>query len=320
MYHKNPPSLLTMLKSAGRFFYIRMEEYSKEYSTPHQLIEILKSRGLKINNSDEQTLRSIGYYRLSAYLHPYLATPKSKHQFKPDSTFTKSIQLYNFDRKLRLLVFDQIERIEIAVRSAIVNITCQQTCNPFWMTDPSYYARSDKFQRTMSLIDKELQTSREDFIEHFIHTYSNSYPPAWMLSEIIPFGVLTRVYENIASNQIRKKIAQYFGLSVPVMASWLTIITLTRNSCCHHSRLWNKTLSLKALLMNRWSYPWISDSVQQGRIFFTLCIIKHFLDIVYPQNTLKEDIHKLLEEFPIIDIEAMGFPQKWEKEALWENK
>ena len=297
-----------------------MEKYNKRYSTPHQLIEILRSRGLEINNSDEQTLRSIGYYRLSGYFYPYLAIPKSKHQFKPDSTFTKAIQLYNFDRKLRLLIFDQIGRIEIAVRSAIVNITCQQTYNPFWMTDSSFYARSDKFQRTISLIDKELQTSKEDFIEHFTLTYSNSYPPAWMLSEIIPFGVLTRVYENIASNQIKKKIAQYFGLNVPVMASWLTIITLTRNSCCHHSRLWNKKLSLKALLMNRWSYPWISESVQQGRIFFTLCIIKHFLDIVYPQNTLKEDIDKLLKDFPIIDIAAMGFPKEWKNEALWRNK
>ena len=136
-------------------------------------------------------------------------------------------------------------------------------------------------------------------------------------AEILPFGVLTRVYENIASNQIRKSIARYFGLNVPVFTSWLTIITVTRNACCHHARLWNRKLSIRALLMNRWNAPWISESVQQGRIFFTLCILKHLVDVVHPQNTLKEDLKFLLHTYPMIDIAVMGFPKNWEEEPLW---
>lgn len=279
----------------------------------------MNDRGLDLSDvSDaESLLKSIGYYRLTGYLYPFLKVPKNKQLFKNGSSLGQALKLYEFDQKLRLIVFDQIERIEIAVRSAIVNITCAETDDVFWMTSAAYFANVDKFNKTKVLIGKELQNSREDFITHFKNAYEDEYPPSWMLAEIIPLGVLTRVYENIASNQIRKKIARHFCLTVPVFMSWMTIITLTRNSCCHHARLWNRFLSLRALTMTRPITPWLTSEVRQGRIFFTLCIIKHFVDIIYPQNQFKDKLIKLLSEYPMVDTFAMGFPTHWEDEPLW---
>lgn len=279
--------------------------YTKQYSSPAELLAILQDRGLDYSDTKnaENLLKSIGYYRLSGYLYPFLRLPKSAHIYKAGSTLGRAISLYEFDREFRQLVFDQVERIEIAVRSAITNIVCAETNDVFWITNPSHFASFEKFNRTLSLIDKELQTSREDFILHFKQSYEDPYPPSWMLAEVIPLGTLTRVYENIASNQIRKKIAKYFGLSVPVFISWMTIITLTRNSCCHHARLWNRSLSLRALTMTRPMRPWISTEVQQGRVFFTLCILKHFVDIIKP--------------YPMVDTIAMGFIQDWKEQPLW---
>ena len=87
----------------------------------------MEGRGLDCSDvSDaEALLKSIGYYRLSGYLYPFLKIPKEEHLFKVKSSLGKAIQLYDFDRDLRLLIFNQIERIEIAVRSAIVNIVCR---------------------------------------------------------------------------------------------------------------------------------------------------------------------------------------------------
>ena len=90
-----------------------------------------------------QALRSIGYYRLSAYLHPFLRVPKTEHVFKEGTSFEQAMRIYTFDRHLRLLIFDQIERIEIAVRSAIVNIASRDTGNSFWMTSAETYAHAD---------------------------------------------------------------------------------------------------------------------------------------------------------------------------------
>ena len=85
-------------------------------------------------------LSHIGYYRLSAYMYPLLSIPKEQHLFKPGTTFSKVMMLYRFDKKLRLLLFNEIEKIEIAVRCAIVNFGTEMVGNSFWMTDASNFA------------------------------------------------------------------------------------------------------------------------------------------------------------------------------------
>lgn len=297
-----------------------MARYTKTYASPTQLVSLLRSRGLAIRDEAraKEYLRHIGYYRFSAYLFPLLTTPKENHVFKSGSTFDNALDMYRFDRHLRLLMFNQIEKIEVAVRSSIVNITSRETGNPFWMTDPSCFYDAKLFVKTKQLIDTELAKSREEFIEHFRNTYSEPYPPAWMLAEILPLGVLTKIYENIKSNQIRKKIAQEFSLNAPVFMSWMTIITVTRNNCCHHSRVWNRTFALRALTMRRMTRPWISTNVNQQKVYFSLCIIKYFLDIISPKNDMTSKLQSLLSEYPTIDINAMGFSMSWEQEALWQ--
>lgn len=92
---------------------------------------------------------------------------------------------------------------------------------------------------------------------------------------------------------------------------------LTRNSCCHHARLWNRSLSLRALVMTRPLRPWVGDDVRQGRVFFTLCILKHFVDIIRPNNHFKQQLIALLSQYPMVDTSAMGFVKDWQRQPLW---
>ena len=298
-----------------------MPHYTKSYASPRQLVSLLQSRGLQINNVDkaENYLRNISYYRFSAYLHPLLTIPKENHVFKGNATFDTALAMYRFDRQLRLLMFNQIEKIEIAVRSAIVNITCRETDNPFGMTNSDYFYDVEQYTKTMQCIDSELNKSREEFIEHFRNTYTEPYPPAWMLSEILPLGVMTKIYANLKSNQIRKKIAQEFSLNIPVFMSWMTIITVTRNNCCHHSRVWNRTFALRGLTMRKMTRPWISAMVNQQKVYFTLCVIKYFLDHISPTNDMTAKLETLFSEYPSIDSNAMGFSPDWFQEDLWSH-
>jgi len=235
-------------------------------------------------------------------MYPLLQMPKEQHRYKPNATFDQVMMLYRFDKKLRLLIFNEIEKIEVAVRSAIVNIGCDMTGNPFWMTDSSNFIDAGKFRHTMDLIDAELHRSREDFIVHFKQTYSDAYPPAWILAEVLPFGVITNIFSNIKVARIKKSIARRFGLQVAPFESWLTIVTLTRNSCCHH----------------RMAGSWISQPTDTLRIYFDLCIIKYFLNIISPNNDMKSKIDTLLSVYPSIDTAAMGFSRGWENEPLWQ--
>ena len=245
--------------------------------------------------------------------------PKEQHRYKPNTSFDQVMMLYRFDKKLRLLIFNEIEKIEVAVRSAIVNIGCDMTGNPFWMTDSSNFIDQGKFRHTMDLIDAELHRSREDFIVHFKQTYSDAYPPAWILAEVLPFGVITNIFSNIKVARIKKNIARRFGLQVAPFESWLTIVTLTRNSCCHHARVWNKQNTIRPMLPNRMAGSWITLPTDTLRIYFDLCIIKYFLNIISPNNDMKAKIDALRSAYPAIDINAMGFPRGWESEPLWNS-
>ena len=250
-------------------------------------------------------------------MYPLLQFPKEQHRYKPDTTFNQVMTLYRFDKKLRLLIFNEIEKIEVAIRSAIVNIGSDMMDNPFWMTDSCNFIDAGKFRRTMDLIDAELHRSREDFIVHFRQTYSDTYPPAWILAEILPFGVITNIFSNIKVARIKKSIARKFGLQVAPFESWLTIVSLTRNACCHHARVWNKQNTIRPMLPNRITGCWITQPTDTLRIYFDLCIIKYFLNIISPNNDMKAKIDALLADYPSIDINAMGFPNGWENEPLW---
>jgi abortive infection bacteriophage resistance protein len=310
-----------MLKCAGLSIFMPMKiNYTKTCTLPQDLIILLKDRGLSI--SDEQKaigyLSGIGYYRLSAYCYPLLKEPKSEHLYKDGATFDLVMNMYRFDRKLRVLLFNEIEKIEVAIRSAMNNWVTDALNDVFWMTDTRYFNSLSGFEKSMAMIQSELGRTKEDFIGHFRSKYTNPYPPAWMISEIIPLGVLCSIYNNLKSTGVRKKVAALFKLPFPVFSSWILVLANLRNVCCHHNRIWNKNHPVVPAPLNSPAFPWIDGSAtDMKRIYYRICIIKYLLFTVSPNNTFTGKLKSLLAEYPTIDIRAMGFPVGWQGEPLW---
>lgn len=144
-------------------------------------------------------------------MYPFLAEPKSNHQYKPGVTFDRVLRLYRFDKKFRVLLFNEIEKIEVAFRAAVVNTIIDRTGDIFWMTNPAYVNYG-----TLELIQREYSRSTEDFIVHFKNTYSDSYPPAWILSEILLFGNITWIFRNL-SGAHKKAVAKKFSYMHPFL-------------------------------------------------------------------------------------------------------
>ena len=296
-----------------------MVPYSKPYKTASDLVTLLQARGLAISDTlrAERYISNIGYYRLSAYMFPFLLLPKTDHKFKVGVSFDNVLDLYRFDKKLRVLIFNEVEKVEIAVREAIVNVTAEMSGDKFWITSPSSYKSGAFFKSTMEKIDTEYNRSTEDFIEHFKKTYSNPYPPAWILAEILPMGNLMQLFRNLSDQRIRKAIAHKFGMQAPLLESWMTTLTLTRNACCHHSRVWNKVNAILPASPKKISGPWISTIPDQRRVYYNLCILRYFLIQIAPSNDLTNKLKELFTKFHQIDLSAMGFPNGWDNEPLW---
>ena len=259
--------------------------FTKRFESSENLVNLLESRGLQIcdRNKAIQYLDNIGYYRLSAYMYPLLKMPKTAHLYKEGSTFKKVMMLYRFDKKLRLLMFNEIEKIEIAIRRAVMQITADMTGNPFWLTDSSYFLDSFKFNETMRAISKEYCKSKEEFILHFKRTYSEPYPPSWILGELLTIGN----------------------------------VNVTRNACGHHSRVWNKQNAIQPAIPISPAGEWITLPTDSMRAYFDLCIIKYFLNVISPNNDMLSKLTWLFIRFPEIDLKALGIPQGWETEPLW---
>ena len=294
--------------------------FGKDYKTPRELVTLLENRGLIINDRQKAQLylESIGYYRLSAYMYPLLKVPKTLHHYKFGSSFSKVMMLYRFDKKLRLLLFNEIEKIEVAVREAVMNMTIERTSDIYWLTNSSYFHNQTIFNNSMTMLSKEYERSTEDFIEHFKRTYNEPFPPAWILGELLPMGSVNMYYRNLKDKTLKKQIAKRFCLHAPVFESWLSVLTLTRNTCCHHARVWNKVNKIIPNDMRGMTRPWITIPADKRRIYYNMCIIKYFLDIISPNNDMLDKMHNLFSKFPEIDLAALGFPSGWENEPLWQ--
>lgn len=293
--------------------------FTEPYKNVHDLVEVLMARGLGITNRQkaERYLSTIGYYRLSAYMIPLLRMPKSAKRFKPEASFRQVMMLYRFDKKLRMLIFNEVEKVEVAIRAIIVNTISELTGDKFWFTNPVHFADATKFSNTLSLINKEVRRSHEEFITEFRSTYTDPYPPVWMLAEILPFGYITNIFCNLKDKKLKKKVSQQFGLQVPPFESWMTKLYLTRNDCAHHARVWNKRNTMNPTIPNRMTRPWITLPTDPLKVYHDICIIKYLLDIVNPSNDMLAKLRWLFVEFPEIDLAAMGFPKGWEMEPIW---
>jgi len=96
---------------------------------------------------------------------------------------------------------------------------------------------------------------------------------------------LNYIYSNIANNQLRKQIADYFGVKPIVFVSWLTVLSNLRNMCCHHARVWNREFALKPAEALKLKGAWVDTSkLDNKRVYYRLCIVKYLLNIISPYN------------------------------------
>ena len=215
------------------------------------------------------------------------------------------------------MIQSELEKIEIAVRSQIA-YSLSTAHGLFWLDNESLFSNPAKHQDTLEKIKEELDRSDEEFIIAFKSTYSNPFPPSFITLEISSFGTLSRLYENMKSDIVKREISQSFGLADVVFISWLHSFVYIRNICAHHALLWNKLLQIQPLFPRRTQYIWLTDkSVSNNRIYYVLSMMVYFLNTVNPNHTFKQKLESLFQKYPNVDRKAMGFPANWRTEPLW---
>lgn len=293
--------------------------YDKEAISFQQQVDLLKSRGLTIESEilAISDLKSIGYYRLSGYMFPFLADKKG-HIYKEGSSFDKVLMLYSFDRELRLLILDAIERIEIAFRTQLV-YHLSIDFGPWWFERSDLFKNQEEYAGQIQKIKDSVAESEELFITHFKDNYTNDHPPAWMALEIITFRQLSVWYQNLVVKETKRKISSHFSSNYVELGSWIHAMVYIRNLCAHHCRLWNRSFKISARFPQEDNGRFISQNgVTNQRLYFSLSILLYLLNEVNPDSPFKDSLLALLNRYPEVDKQAMGFPGDWATQPVWQ--
>lgn len=326
-----------------------MVEYTKPWLSLEQQVERLRDHNLQVPSVDEavKLLATIGYYRLTGYLYPFRESEgyvddegKSRvrvlSDYRQGTSLTRAVELIDFDRQLRLLVLDGIERIEVAVRRRVGYVLGRASAFAYEDAStfvPAFTAEStdlrdpkpSKHLHWLQRVNARREGSDERFVEHFREKYDDRMP-VWALTEILELGHLSVLYRGM--NQVAaEEIAKAFGVpSKKIMSSWLASLNYVRNVAAHHARLFNRKLQNAPRRPSVGQIPvldHLSESDDAKRVFGTynaLAVIAYLVQQLDAQSDWSGRAAALLSAFPPserLTVEAVGAPMNWSRKTLW---
>ena len=277
-----------------------------------KLLELILKKEIIVDNVELANfcLKTVSYHRLLPYLE---SLHRNHHSFQYPK-FSHAWQLYCFDRELRLLINDAIERIEIAFRTALSEtMSCRYS--PHWFLNKEIFKDTTLYNGFIKQVDLVCKNKHELYIQDYYAKYQQpKYPPSWIVSESLSLGACITAFYNLKKLSDRKAICQIFQEHPTTMQSWLYAIRYMRNLCAHHSRIWNRwfvvTPSLRFLLGDNFD--------RENTCYAHLFILNRLLVKISSNNSWKNKLYLLFEKYNNLPILEIGFQQNWQEDLFWD--
>jgi len=315
-----------------------MTAFDKPAQTIDQHLDTLRQRGLLISDEGRarRYLGNISYYRLSAYTRPFYCPIQTDHVFLAGMSFDDVLRLYVFDRELRLLLIDAIERLEVALRAQLAN-TLAEHHGPHGYLDIQLFDTRYDHGWLINRLDTEANAREvETFLAHYRKKYTAApaQPPIWMAVELLTFKEVSILFANLRQAKDTQRIETHFGWKFPLLKSWFRSLSDLRNVCAHHARVWNREFGSRPEMPKKIPRHWpaIPEAIATGahaqsgqtlnprrRLYLQLVVIESLLQTVCPESRWAERLVALLDRYPQVSRPHMGFPPDWDKETFWKS-
>ena len=277
----------------------------KDATTYRDQIDILKSRNMIVPNDHiaEKVLKRVNYYRLSAYM----LTLKSEDRFFDGVTFEDVYHIYEFDKKLRNMILEVLEGIEVAFRTHIAYELAHKYGPLGYKESFNFY--SHEYHREMiSFIENDIGNRKDElFVKHHLEKYRGDFP-VWVVIEVMSFGQLSKMFNNLKNEDKRIISSKYYSLSFILIQNWLYVFSGIRNICAHYGRLYNRTLKIKPVIERT-----VQGKFRDNRIFAVLYAIGRICLNHSEFRSFITNLKGLIEEYSNVSIEMLGFPNDWEE-------
>lgn len=314
------------------------------YTKPHlsfaDQLALLEGRGLDVTDQAKaiRHLERIGYGRLTPYWQPFqqrIPDPQDasltirSDQFEPGAEFRHAVDLYLFDKQLRLLFLDAIERIEVALRVDLAHALgkrdpCAHRSSAF--LDPNRanapFQGGTRHQVWLTKADDAIARSKDDWVSEFYATYSPPMP-IWMAVETWDFGTLSWLLEMAHPND-RFAIAKRYNLLPDTLVSWIRCLAFVRNISAHHARLWNTGIINQPQVPKPFEAPRMVhiglDVVRRSRVYGAAAVASYLVKRINPGSSWASRMKAHWLGFPVMPFAApaqAGFLPNWDQEAIW---
>lgn len=278
----------------------------KKPTTYQEQLDILQKRNIVIDDPVRcvEVLESVNYYRFTAYFLPF---KQKSGTYRSGTRFQQVYSIYEFDRKLRVILFSALEEVEIYLRAKFAYFHAHKYGAEGYADDANYstHHQAEKFKESLG---REIASNkRAAFVIHHNEHYDGHFP-IWVIVELFTFGMLSRFYSDMKTADQKQLARELYGTVPKNVISWLRCCTDLRNICAHYGRLYYRIFP---------AIPANVDATQtQARQLWGAVLA---LKALYPDgekwnNEITLQLCALFEEYQSsITLGHIGFPKDWEQ-------
>ena len=280
----------------------------KKFLTFEEQLHCIENKGFIISDKDKclKFLEKVNYYKISAY---FTLFKDKTGKYKSNIDFECVYKMYEFDRKIRNLIFSVIEEIELHLRAQLAYYHANRYGALGYLKNENY----NKYHKHTYFIDKiQKECVRKNSNNPIISHHQNKYQgkiPIWVIVEFFSIGTLSKFYSDMKTQDKKVISKQIFDTSFIYLDTWLKCLTILRNKCAHYSRLYNTRFIVR---------PKLNLNINKNPYLFEqLIVLKNlYTNAKTWNNNFVTALSILIEEYmEYIDLGNIGFPDNW-KETL----
>ena len=303
---------------------------TKEFKTLDEQVEILRNRGLVINDVDktEGLLLRENYFFINGYRHIFMKNHKEDFFIK-GTTFEELYAVFQFDRSFRNILFKNL----LIVENNLKSIISYKLSKKYGIKEKDYLKPSNfsqdakKIRQVNDVLNKikrqiKLNGRQHSATLHYLSNYG--YVPLWILVKLLSFGMINELY-SILKPDDKLAIAEYYNLDVETLGIYITLLSNYRNLCAHEDIVYDHRTQ-KEIPDTKYhmelDIPMMNDEYVYGKndIYSVVIMLKQMLtesDFIDFVNEVSYDLSLLDGRVSVIPqskiLDRMGFPENWEE-------
>ncbi len=304
----------------------------KEFKTLDEQIEILRNKGLVINDVDKAKalLLRENYFFISGYRHLFLKSNKER-VFIKGTTFDELYAVFQFDRSFRNVLFKNL----LIVENNLKSIISYRLSKKYGIKEKDYLKPSNfsqdikKVRQVNDVLNKikrqiKLNGRQHSATLHYLSNYG--YVPLWILVKLLSFGMINELY-SILKPEDKLLVAKYYNLDVETLGIYISLLSNYRNLCAHEDIVYeHRTQKEIPDTKYHWELdiPMMNDEYIYGKndIFSVVIMLKYMLT----ESDFTDFVNEVSYDLSLLDgrvstvpqnkiLDRMGFPDNWEEIA-----